>query len=154
MSISDSAKTSSLTTLAAGKWRVSLEESWYHERPEVRNPDRHWYEIIPCRGGGFIGLYAEAPEVLLQLYTPKAKNARLIWEAIKENNGVWADFHLDGEAVIYFPAELLHKVAALSLARKKRRLSPEDRARLVESGKAFRFSSQDYGVKVEKTGQI
>ena len=141
-------------SITNGRYRVSLEESWYHERPEVRNPERHWYEILPCRGGAFIGLYAEKPEVVLQLYTPKVKNARVIWEAIKDKPGVWADFHMDGEVMLYFPAELLNVVAEMSGARKRRRLSPEARARLVEVGKASRFASRNHGVESEKKAQI
>ncbi len=43
----------------SSRYRITLDESWYHMRPEVRNPDRRWYERIPCRGGTFISLYAK-----------------------------------------------------------------------------------------------
>ncbi len=152
VSISDPEKALSLIALAAGKWRLSLEESWYHERPEVRNPDRRWYEIIPCHGGAFIGLYAETLKVVLQLYTPKVKNARLIWEVIKNKPGVWADFHLDGEVVIFFPAELLDKVAEMAKAKRRRRLSEEHKAKPAEGVKAHRFKSKNHGSNDEENG--
>ena len=133
---------SSLTTL----YRVTLEESFAHERPEVRNPDKHWYEIIPCQGfrpgppqeGPYIGLFSEAPPTL-HLFTNRVGNARSILEEIKDCPGVRADF-MDGEVILCFPAtpELLHKVAVMAGARKRRQLSAEHRAKLVEAGKVGR----------------
>jgi hypothetical protein len=125
-----------LAELSEHRYRIVLEESWHHERPEIRKPDRRLYEQIPCKGGAFIGLYAEMPSIVLQLYTPRVKNARFIFGHIKGLLGVKADFHFDGEAVIYFPPELLHQVAEMAEARVKRRLSPEARARVAERGRA------------------
>lgn len=88
------------------RYRIALDEAWYHERPEVRNPDCRWYEKLPCRGGAFIFLDAEVPIPVLQLYTPMVKSARAIFNHIKHIPGVTADFHYDGEAVIYFPPEV------------------------------------------------
>ena len=84
-----------------------------HERPEVRNLDRRWYERIPCRGGAFISLYAEAPTPVLQLYTPMVKSGRAIFNHVKNLPGVMAHFHYDGEAVIFFPPEVLPLVARI-----------------------------------------
>lgn len=141
-------------SLTNGRYRVVLEESWYHERPEVRSPDRRWYEQIPCKGGAFIGLYSEIPETVLHLYTHRVKNARVIWQVIKGKPGVRADFDLDGEAVFYFPPALLHAVAEMAGARKRRRLSPEARARLAERGKPYPFKGKKPGVEDAKTAQI
>jgi hypothetical protein len=127
---------SDLSLLAHGRYKLILEESWYHEVPEVRGPDKHWYLQIPCKGGAFIGLYAEAPETILHLYTPRVKNARIIWEQLKNQPGCRADFHMDGEAELYFPPELLHQVAEMAGARIKRRLSPEARLKVAERGRA------------------
>lgn len=125
-----------LAGLSGNRYRIVLEESWHIERPELRNPDRRWFELIPCKGGGFIGLYAENPETILQLYTSRVKNARIIWEQLKDQPGCRADFHLDGEAVIYFPPEQLHQVAEMAGARIKRRLSPEARLKAAARGRA------------------
>ena len=129
-------KSSDLGFLADGRYKLVLEESWYHEVPEVRGPDKRWYLQIPCKGGAFIGLYAEVPETTLQLYTPRVKNARIIWEQLKTQPRCGADFHMDGEAVLYFPPELLHQVAEMAGARVKRRLSPEARIKVAERGRA------------------
>jgi len=54
------------------RYRITLDESWHYERPEVRKADRRWYEQIPCRGGAFISIYSENPP-MLQLWTPQIK---------------------------------------------------------------------------------
>jgi len=128
----------SLAKLTANRYKTTLEESWHHERSEVRSPDRIWYEQIPCLGGAFISVYSLEP-LILKLWTPRPKNARIVWEAIKGATGVWADFHFEGEAEIFFPLELVFKVADLAGARRRRQLSDEHRAKLVEAGTAYRF---------------
>ena len=77
-----------LADLSNHRYRIVLEESWYHEQPEIRKPDRRWYEQIPCKGGAFISLYAETPTIILQLYTPRVKNARFIFGHLKDFPGV------------------------------------------------------------------
>src|SRR5208337_1868102 len=121
-----------LAAMTDNRYRITLEESWQHEAPEVRNPDRIWYEQIPCRGGAFIGLYSLSP-LSLQLSTPRVQNAKKVWEAIKDIAGARADFHFDGEAVIYFPIEAIHIVASLAVARRKRKLSEAHKAKLAEA---------------------
>lgn len=147
-------KKGGLAELSGGRYRILLEESWHHERPEVRSPDRLWYEQIPCRGEEcFIGVYSLEP-LILQLSTSRPKNARTVWESIRGTPGAKADFHFDGEAIIYFSSELVHIVAEIAGARKKRRLSPEAKARLIERGKAHRFLPQKHGVETPKTAII
>jgi hypothetical protein len=100
---------------------VVLEESFKHEKPEVRAQDRRWYEQIPTYCGGFIGLYQESPTVILQWYTPsKRKTARKILEAFPDKE-LRLDDHFDGhEAVLYFRPEILKEVCEMAGARKKR----------------------------------
>jgi hypothetical protein len=159
-----------LSELTNGRYKITLEESWYHERSEVREPDKRWYERIPCKGGAFISFYCEPEpdcllgkagcplrlpdcrghcELILQLWTPRPKNALLIWQRIKIEDSCHCE-PLDGEACIYFPAKLVNVMAELAGARRKRRLSSEARARLAEVGKATRFSPQDCGIETEK----
>jgi hypothetical protein len=163
-----------LSELTNSRYKIILEESWHHERPEVREPDRRFYERILCKGGAFIAIYCE-PETgcilwgagcplrlpdcrkhhgpLLQLWTPRHKNALVIWAKIKGEDSCHYE-SLDAEACIFFPAHLVSLVAVLAGARRKRRLSPEARARLVAVGKATRFLPQDYGVESEKMAQV
>lgn len=124
-------------------FRIVKEESWHVEKPEVRSEDKRWYDRIPCRGGGFIGLCQEEPIILLELYTPMVKRARMIWKAIKDIPYTRADFHQEGEAVIYFPPECLEKVARMANARRKRRATKALRAHLQRIGAATQFQPQD-----------
>lgn len=146
-----------LSELSTGRYRIALDEAWKYERPEVRNPDRRWYEQIPCRGGGFIYLESEDPTPVLKLYTPMVKSARAIFNKIKHIPGVTADFHYDGEAMILFPPEVLNQVAELAGARKKRqgrRLSAAEKSQLVEAGIAYRFNGNSAGLQEENPDQI
>lgn len=124
------------------RYRVILEESFAHERPENRGPEhRHFYEIIPCQGfkkppeqkGPFISFFSEDPPTLM-LYTNRVINAKSIWSEIKETPGTRADFHMDGEAVLHFPPELLEIVAEMAGA-KKRRILTEEQKELLRLGR-------------------
>jgi hypothetical protein len=127
------------------RFRVTLEESWQGE--SSKNPERRWLEIIECRGfkkgphqtGPFISLFCETPPIL-QLYSNRLGNLKSIWQKIKKHPGTRADFHYDREGVLFFPAvqELLETVAEMAGARKKRVLTDEQRAALIERGKAGR----------------
>ncbi|MFH1595865.1 MAG: hypothetical protein ABIG94_05790 [Pseudomonadota bacterium] len=132
-----------LNLLKGHGYKVVLEESFKHEKPEVRARERRWFEQIPTYCGGFIGLYRESSTVELQWYTPsKRKTARKILDSFPDK-GLRLDDHFDGhEAVLYFPPEILREVCEMAGARKKRQgrpLTPEEKAKLVEAGKAHRF---------------
>lgn len=155
-----------------GNFRVTLDESWQHEHPELRKP-RLWYERIPCQGGAFISLYclAELPCPLhgkgcplaipdcqehggpiLKLWTPRPQNGRAIWQKLKVTPSCHLD-QMDGETDLFFPDRLLPLAAEMAKARKKRRLSPEHRARLVAAGRNSRFNWKKPGAQGEKTAQ-
>jgi hypothetical protein len=143
-----------LAALTDNRYRITLEESWQHEAPEVRNPDRIWYEQIPCQGQDcFIGVYSLDP-IILQLSTSRKTNAQKVYGAIKDVAGVRPDFHFDGEAVIYFPIEAVHIVAELARARKKRRLSEAHKAKLAESNQAYRFKPKYAASETPETALI
>jgi hypothetical protein len=141
----------SLSRLTDNRYKITLEESWAYERPEIRNPDRIWYELIPCRGGAFISAYSLNP-LIFKLWTSRPKNSKAVWEAVKDVPGVWADFHFDGEAEIYFPLEVLPVVAELAGAKRRRRLSDDHKAKLAEVGRAHRFKPKDYGSNGAENG--
>jgi hypothetical protein len=132
----------SVRKLAANRFKVQLEESWKHEKPEVREPDKRWYEQIPCRCGGHIMLYGEDPPTL-KFYTPsKRKVCRELYRAaIEDGNGGWRiDTCFSGdETVLYFPASKLQEVALLVGAYKRRQVSEETKARLRAQGEAHRW---------------
>ena len=66
--------------------------------------------------------------------------------------GARADFHFDGEAVIYFPLEVLPTVAELAGARRRRRLSDDHKAKLAEAGLSHRFKTKISGSNGEENG--
>lgn len=137
--------------LKGNGYKVVLEESFKHEKSEVRSQDRRWFEQIPSCCGGFICLYSESPRLVLQWYTPsKRKTARKILDTFS-NKGLHLDDHFDGhEAVLYFPLEILKEVCEMAGARKKRqgrKLTEEEKERLAERG---RRALQNYRLKKEK----
>ncbi len=134
------------------RFRIAMDEAWKYERPEVRNPDRRWYEQIPCRKGGFIYLYSEDPPTLA-LYTTQVKSARAIMSKIPGLQAEW----MDGEAVIYFPPDALDQVAEMAGARKKRqgrKLSVEAKSKLLKAGMSYRFNVNSTGLQEENLGSI
>ena len=136
------------------RYRFDLDEAWFHELAEEREPNRLWYERIPCQKDSFIGVHSVSPLVFM-LYSTRPQNAKKIHQAIKNSPGfVRADFAFDGEAEIYFTKEVLPTVAELAGARKKRQLTLEQKAALANGGSAHRFKGQKDGVEMEKTTQI
>jgi hypothetical protein len=119
-----------------------------------REPNRLWYERIPCQKDSFIGVHSIKP-LVFKLYSTRPKNAKKIHQAIKGKPGfIKADFAFDGEAEIYFTKEALSTVAELAGAKKKKQLSPEQKAALTQGGAAHRFKGQKDGAGMEKTTQI
>jgi hypothetical protein len=160
----------SLNKLTGGRDRITLDPSWQVERPEVRSPDRIWYELIPCKGGAFTRLYCDATlpcplwaggcplrrtdcrehgDHILKLWTPRPKSARAIWGKIKKEESTYLS-PMDGEADVFSPARLLPLVAELAGARRRRRLTPEARAQLVERGRAALETLRKTNVMREK----
>jgi hypothetical protein len=85
------------------------------------------------------------------------KNARFIYGHIKSFPGVKADFHFDAETALYFPPELLDRVAEMAEARVKRVLSPEAKIKAAERGRAalerYRKANQQ-GVNYLQGGSV
>jgi hypothetical protein len=142
-----------LAAMTDNRYRITLEKSWQHEAPEVRNPDRIWYEQIPCRGGALIGAYSLSP-LTLQLSTSRVKNAHKIHDAVKNMPQVRTDFHFECEAIIYFSPELVHIVAEIARARKKRRLWEDHKAKLAEANQAYRFKPKFAASETPEKAQI
>jgi hypothetical protein len=107
------------------RWKIRMEESWQHEKPENRTGYEGWYEQVPTACGGFIGLFQDKPTVILEFNTFKLRpTCRKLAEQFKDTPGVRLDDWFDGyETVLYFPVELFDEVAAAVGARKRRQLS-------------------------------
>ena len=132
------------------RYRFDLDEAWFHELAEEREPNRLWYERIPCQKESFIGVHSVKP-LVFKLYSTRPQNALKIHQAIKGKPGfIRGDFAFDGEAELYFTKEALPIVAELAGARKKRQLTPEQKAALAKGGSAHRFKGQKDGVEDAK----
>jgi hypothetical protein len=140
--------------LTQGRWKLVLDESWAVETAENKMGEKHWYQQIPTYCGGFIGLYSLNP-IVFQFWSPKQrKTAKKIFEEFKATPGVRLDEAMDGwEVVLYFPVELLHIVAERAGGRKKRQLSEDHRAKLVEAGKVGREALQKWQKERSKGDQ-
>jgi hypothetical protein len=140
----------SLAELTIRKYKIFKDESWHHERSEVRTADWMWYEQLHCPNDlSFIGLYSLDP-IAYQFSTSRPKTAEKIWAVIKDTPGVRADFHFDGEAILYFPSDLVVLVAEMAGARRKRqgrKMSVEEKEKLVEVGKSSRFQPKSTGLQ-------
>ncbi len=143
-----------LAKIIGTRYRFDLDEAWYHELAEEREPNRLWYERIPCQKESFIGVHSVDP-LVFKLYSTRPQNAKKIHQTIEGAPGfIKADFAFDGEAEIYFTKEAFPTVAELAGARKKRQLSPEQKEELVKRGAANRFKSPVDGVEDRKTARI
>jgi hypothetical protein len=129
------------------RWKIQMEESWQHEKPENKIGYEGWYEQVPTACGGFIGLFQDKPTVILQFYTPKQRlTCRKLAGQFKDTPGVRLDDGFDGyETVFYFPPQLFQQVAEAVSARKRRVLSPEHKEKLAMASKATRFSPRFHG---------
>jgi len=116
------------------RFRVVLEESWQGEL--ASNPDRRWYEIIPCQGfkkgpgqeGSFIGLFSEVPPTLC-LYSNRPITAKKIWQAIKNYLGCRADLPLMEKQSYFFRRPVWNKLRRWPAA-EKNGFSPKSNAPL------------------------
>jgi len=143
-----------LAKIIGTRYRFDLDEAWFHELAEEREPNRLWYERIPCAKESFIGVYSVDP-LVFKLHSTRPKNAKKIHEALKNTpRFIRADFALDCEAEIYFTKKALPTVAEIAGARKKRQLTPEQKAELAKRSLTTRFKSQKHGVEDRKTAQI
>jgi hypothetical protein len=131
------------------RWKVQMDESWQHEKQENKVGFEGWYEQVPTACGGFISLYQDKPEVILQFYTPKQRMVcRRLAAQFKDTPGVHLDDRFDGyETVLFFPVELFSQVAKAVGARSRRVLSQEHKAKLAAAGKATRFNPGSHGSK-------
>ncbi len=113
------------------RYRIQMEESWAHEKPENRHGYEGWYEQVPTICGGFVGLFQDKPTVILQFYSPKQRpSCRKLAEQFKDTPGVRLN-DWGYETVLYFPVELFDLVAKAVGARRRRQLSEAQKAAMA-----------------------
>jgi predicted glycoside hydrolase/deacetylase ChbG (UPF0249 family) len=119
-----------LRNLVDNKYRLRLDESVNIDRARE---NRIYYYQIPCKYG-FIGVHSVSKEIL-SAYT----NRRLIINRLININGVSLKQRGDKEARVLFKPALLDEVCLLLKARKRMKLSPEERAKRIERMKEIRL---------------
>jgi hypothetical protein len=143
-----------LAKIIGTRYRFDLDPAYFHELAEEREPNRLWYERIPCAQEAVIVVQDIKP-LVFKLWTPRVKNAKSIYQAIKNHPGFnEADFGFDGEATLTFTKEALPTVAEMARARKKRMLSPEQKERLSRQGIANLEKVRKRKVEDKKTTLI
>jgi hypothetical protein len=115
------------------RYRVEYEESYYAERGPGARADDPWLQIIPCRAGH---IYPWGPAMLAASTSSRGSTARKL--AALPGATLWQDGS-DGMTIL-FPVERFPKVAALMHPKRRRQLSPEQKAKLLEAGAKHRFT--------------
>ena len=123
-----------LKELFGDRFKLDVDEGFYAERPEFRRDEEVWLTHILCQHG-HIGVWGDD---LLVACTNSAGSVAKRLAALSFTTVVQ-----DGSDGLNatFPVEHFDKVAAIIKPRKRRRLSEEQRARLVEAGAKYRFSA-------------
>lgn len=121
------------------KYRVAYEESYYAEHGSGSRADDPWLQIIPCQHGHIGPFCTNRLFASTDRRGPTARALRAL-----DCCEVWMDGD-DGLSVMFAPADF-KRVAAVMKPKRKRQLSPERRAALIEAGKSNRFLPARHGV--------
>jgi hypothetical protein len=116
------------------QYRVEYEEGYfaqYGPRARVNDP---WLQIVPCRAGHICPWGGSKLAAVTNKPGATARKLAALPAAI-----LWQDGS-DG-ATVLFDVALLPQVAKLMHLRRCRRMSPEQRAKLIEAGTKHRFAS-------------
>jgi len=127
-------------------YRITHDESYHHERTEFRSIEEPWLQVIP---GRYASIYPHGGE-LLAVSTHERTSGRVNQSLRRKLLAIpGVEPQQDGGDGIdaTFPVEAFDAVAELVKARRRRRLSPEQRAKLLASGEPYRFA----GSKVPNT---
>ena len=117
------------------RYRVKYEESYYAERPEYRKEEAPWLMIIPCQHGHIGPWGGSTLLVCTRRRGPVTKRltAQPFGRVVQDGD--------DGVTVL-FDVAYFDQVARIMKPHKRpgrRHLPPQEKQRLVEVGRAFRF---------------
>jgi hypothetical protein len=119
-------------------YRVTHDESYAAERPEFRTDEEPWLQIIPGARGHVFPWSADRLAASTNTRGPVVKQLLAIPDVEVQQDGT------DGITAT-FPVDRLSAVAEVLRLRRRRRLSPEARAKLAAVGTATRFQ-RSHGV--------
>ncbi len=120
-----------LRAMLGDRFRCEFEESYYAELPEYRSVEACWLTIIPCRYGHI----SPQGERTLAAYS----GSRLKRLELAALDCVELYVEGDHELTVIFDVADFDRVAAVMEPRRRRRLSPEQRAACAERLKAYHF---------------
>lgn len=114
------------------QYKVAHEQSFHAERPEFRAAEEAWLQVILCQSGHIFPWGGD----LLAASTAKGGS---VAKRLKALPGV--EVVQDGAdgATVVFPVDRFDEIAQIIKPRRRRRLSPEARARAVERLRKYRF---------------
>ena len=118
------------------RYKVTLDEAARHEVNGRNNP---WYYQIPCKVGN---IYPYSSKLLAFYCEGTGIKARLLRE--QKNIKLIQDGDIEG--VFLFTPDQFDIIAQYAKPRKRRRLSPEQRERLIEAGKGNLKNRKKTGV--------
>lgn len=134
-------------------YKYQLDEAWKQETYPGKDKDKVWYQQIPLNCGGFICLYSLDPPLLKAWSTKQRKTARKIEDDYPTR--VNLDTAFEGfEFTMLFPPDLLKEIAGRLGARRRRQLTPEQKEKLAEAGKAYHFKSSKAASNDSSTAQV
>lgn len=115
-----------LEALYGHKYKITLEEAYYAERPEFRQQEKVWHMLIPCKYGT-IGPWG-TDTLVASTFGPGAIANRL-----KRLSGVtvWQDGD-DGVSVVFL-VPMFQTIAKIIRPRSKRRLSESERTKATRN---------------------
>jgi len=116
------------------QYRIEYEESYFAQYGPRARVDDPWLQIVPCRVGHICPWGGSKLAAVTNTPGPTARKL-----AILSGASLWQDGS-DG-ATVLFDVALFPQVARLMHPRRCRRLSDEQRAKLIEAGAKHRFSN-------------
>jgi hypothetical protein len=115
-------------------YRVRYEESYHAERSEFRSAEEPWLQIIPCKHGH---IYPHGGNLLAVSTNNRGSVAKRLRSLPYVN--VLQDGS-DGTNAA-FPIERFAEIAEIVVPKRRRRLSPKQRAAAVDRLRDFQFSA-------------
>ena len=127
------------------RFKIAWDESYFAEHGRSARADDPWLQIIPCQHGH---IYPYGGDRLVASTDKRGSVARKLSGFACTT--VWRDAD-DGVDVLFHVGDF-KTVAELMKPRRRRRLSPEQRAKLVAAGRAYQKRPQQPGVQAPSEG--
>jgi hypothetical protein len=134
-----------LKKVFGSRFKVTWEESYFAEHGRSARADDPWLQIIPCQHGH---IYPYGGDMLVASTAKPGRVARALIQL--DCTKLWRDGD-DGVDVL-FDVDDFEPVAEQMKPRRRRRLSPERRAKLVAAGKRYQKRPEQAGVHTPSEG--